>query len=81
MYYTYVLFSKSIIKYYVGQTIDINKRLEEHNRGKTKFMKTGIPWCIEYYETFKTRAEAVRLENKIKKRGAARFLEDLNTAG
>jgi len=35
MYYTYILYSPKINKYYTGQTKDLNHRLKEHNRGKT----------------------------------------------
>ena len=80
MYYTYILFSSKLNKYYTGQTIDLDRRLEEHNRGKTSFMKSGIPWELVYSTSFDTRKEAVNQEHMIKKRGAARFLSDLRDA-
>ncbi|MBN2609962.1 MAG: GIY-YIG nuclease family protein [Bacteroidales bacterium] len=63
-------------KYYTWQTGDLERRLTEHNRGKTAFMKQGIPWVIVYKKDFVERAEAMNLEKKIKKRGAKRFLTD-----
>jgi putative endonuclease len=77
MYTTYILLSKSLNKFYTGQTEDLERRLEEHSRGKIPFMKSGIPWVLIYSKTFESRAEATRLEKQIKKRGAARFLNDL----
>jgi len=41
-------------------------------------MATGMPWVILYSKAFKSRQEAVNLEMIIKKRGAARFLDDNN---
>ena len=76
MYYTYILFSPKIKRYYTGQTEDLERRLEEHNRGKTPVMAKGIPWQIVYSERFHSREEAMKLEKFIKKRGAARFLND-----
>jgi len=76
LYYTYILYSKSLQKYYTGQTENISRRLEEHNRGKTSFMKSGIPWIIVFSKEFSTRSEAMALEKQIKKRGASRFIED-----
>ncbi|MBN2486103.1 MAG: GIY-YIG nuclease family protein [Bacteroidales bacterium] len=76
MYYTYILYSPSLKKFYTGQTEDLERRFEEHNRGKTLFMKSGIPWELVYSKSFENRTEALRLERKIKKRGAKRFLED-----
>ncbi|HLN54641.1 MAG TPA: GIY-YIG nuclease family protein, partial [Bacteroidales bacterium] len=57
---------------------DLPRRLEEHNRGKTSFMRKGMPWIVVYQAEFITRAEAVSMETAIKKRGASRFLSDNN---
>ena len=78
MYITYIIFSSTIQKYYVGQTGDLIRRLEEHNRGKTPFMSRGVPWILIYSKEFSSRSEAIKLESFIKKRGAARFLKDNN---
>jgi len=78
MYYTYILFSPTLNKYYTGQTDNLQRRLEEHNRGKTSFMASGIPWNLVFSREFDLRSDAVRLEKKIKSRGALRFLNDLN---
>jgi putative endonuclease len=80
MYYTYILFSESLNKFYSGQTKDLSKRLIEHNRGKTPFMARGIPWKLVYSKESITRSDAIALEKFIKKRGAARFLADNNIA-
>jgi putative endonuclease len=75
-----MLYSQSLQTYYTGQTADLDRRLEEHNRGKTAFMKKGMPWKLIYKEDFTTRAEAMHLEKQIKKRGASRFLADKGIA-
>ena len=77
MFITYILYSFRIEKYYTGQTSDLVNRLEEHNRGKTPFMKSGIPWELKYSKEYSTRREAVALERFIKKRRASRFLKDI----
>jgi putative endonuclease len=76
MYYTYILYSQKLDSYYTGSTIDIERRLSEHNRGKTSYSRKGIPWKVIYSVSFHTRNEAVNHENQIKKRGVERFLED-----
>jgi putative endonuclease len=78
MFYVYVLFSEKLNKYYVGSTNDIQKRLVQHNAGKTSFTSRGIPWIIIISMEFNSRAEAVQLELKIKKRGINRYLQDKN---
>jgi len=77
-YFVYILFSDSLQKYYVGSTEDINKRLEEHNRGKSSFTSKGIPWKIVITFDCETRSEAVNLEKKIKNRGIKRYLQDIS---
>jgi putative endonuclease len=76
MFVTYILFSAKINKFYTGQTSDLIRRLEEHNRGKTAFMSGGAPWELLFSKEFNTRQEAIQLEKIIKKRGASRFLTD-----
>ncbi len=80
MCYTYILYSRKLKKFYTGQTEDLPKRLEEHNHGKTAYMKKGLPWVFVYQKEFTTRAEAMQLEKQIKKRGAGRYLEDMGIA-
>ena len=77
MYCTYILHSKKIDKFYTGHTNNIQRRLVEHNRGKTSFMEKGKPWILLYCKEFQNRSEAMILEKTIKKRGAARFLADI----
>jgi putative endonuclease len=76
MYVTYILYSSKLKKFYVGQTEDLYRRLEEHNRGKTPFLATGIPWILVFSMELSSRSQAMRLEKLIKKRGAARYLTD-----
>jgi putative endonuclease len=73
----YILFSKSTQKYYTGSTQDLENRLLEHNSGETKSIKHGIPWEVVWNTLLPSRAEAIQLEIKIKKRGAKRFIQDL----
>jgi putative endonuclease len=75
-YFTYILFSVSKGRYYIGHTENIRKRLDEHNRELNKSTKYGVPWTIVFQIKFETRGEAMKLENEIKKRGAQRYLED-----
>jgi len=72
----YILFSKSTQKYYTGSTQDLQNRLLEHNSGETKSIQNGIPWEVIWQTQVPSRAEAMNLESKIKKRGAKRFIED-----
>ena len=77
MYYTYILYSTTKSRFYVGQTNHIEDRLNRHNNGQSLSTKSGIPWKMIYSISLNSRSEAVLLETKIKKRGAKRYLEDI----
>lgn len=75
--FMYILFSSTLNKYYVGSTTDLNRRVAEHNRGKEKFTKTGIPWLLAYSETFEELKQARQREKYIKKMKSKIFIERL----
>ena len=78
MYIVYILYSESTSKYYTGQTDNLENRLKRHNSGLSLSTKSGKPWGLIYNIGFKTRSEAMNLEQIIKKRGAKRYLLDNN---
>ena len=80
MYKVYILLSLTKLRYYVGHTISLENRLLQHNSGQTKSTRYGIPWKVIWTKDFSTRAEAMKKENEIKKRGIARFLETIKIA-
>jgi putative endonuclease len=70
-YFVYILESEIDGRLYKGQTSDIDKRIKEHNSGKTKSTKGYKPWKLVYFEEFATREEAV-LREKFFKTGIGR---------
>ena len=77
-YTVYILYSGKILKHYAGYTEDFERRLEEHNAGKSKFTSIGVPWKRVCLIECKTKTEAIKLERKIKSRGIKRYLNDCN---
>ena len=73
----YILYSRSLNKYYVGQSSNIEDRLKRRNSGRSKYTKSGIPWELIWSKELDSRSEAMSLERKIKSRGAKRYLEDI----
>jgi putative endonuclease len=69
-YFVYVIKSETTGGIYIGQTNDINRRLEEHNnplRGKKrKYTKKRGPWKLVYFEDFSTREESIIRERTLK---------------
>ena len=78
MFKVYILHSDKLDKYYVGSTIDFSDRINRHNQGRSSYTKKGVPWELIRQFDCTTRSEAVNLENRIKKRGIQRYLEDIN---
>ena len=77
MYLTYIIYSKSKDKYYVGYTHDLKLRLERHNSGWSKSTKSGISWELVYHEKFETKSEAIKRENEIKRKKSKKYIEEL----
>jgi putative endonuclease len=66
MYYVYILRFEKTGRHYVGQTQDLQKRLQKHRQDKTKSVKNRGSFEIVYVERFATRAQAMRREKEIK---------------
>ena len=75
--FVYILFSPGLNKFYVGSTPDLDRRLAEHNRGKEKFTKTGIPWQLVYTEEFDELKDARKREASIKKQKSRKYILQL----
>ena len=78
MYFVYVIKSTVDGRLYKGLTSDLQKRIYEHNRGKTKTTKAFKPWELVYYEEFSTRDEAREREKYFKTGAGRRFLKSLD---
>jgi putative endonuclease len=79
--WVYILQSATTGRHYCGQTDALEKRIQQHNDPHNTFARTtkvfAGPWQLIWSKDLETRTEALRLEKRIKKRGIARFLQDL----
>ena len=66
MYFAYIIKSKEG-RLYIGSTNNIDKRLNEHNSGKSFWTKRYHDWQLVYKEEFQTRTEAIKREKSIKR--------------
>lgn len=66
MYYTYILKSSIDGTKYIGHTVDLKKRLKEHNQGQSKYTSTKAPFVLIWYCAFKTKEKAVSFEKYLK---------------
>jgi len=55
MFYTYILYSLSINRYYVGYTsVNVEERLKKHLSDHKGFTSKAKEWAIVYSESFLT---------------------------
>ncbi len=66
MYYVYILESQKNGQFYIGQTQNIQQRLDYHNNGRVKSTRYKRPWIIFFYKQYDTRSEAYQQEQKLK---------------
>ena len=76
MVYVYILYSSSLGKFYVGSTDNVERRIDQHNSGRSNFTSKGIPWKLIAKIECKNRSDGMGLEIQIKKRGIKRYLQD-----
>ncbi len=82
MYYTYILQSKKDNKLYIGQTNNIEDRIDRHNRGEVSSTKSRRPLKLLASKEFKTRAEAMKMEKYLKSlKGGNEFKKFINCWG
>ena len=78
MFTVYILFSEQLQKHYVGYTSNnVEKRLLEHLYNHKGFTAKAKDWKITFKSSLNSKSNAIALENKIKKRGAKRYMNDI----
>lgn len=78
VYIVYILRSQKDGKRYIGITNNLERRLQEHNSGKTKSTKTRIPVDVIYIETYDSLREARLREKYLKTSAGRRYLKEIS---
>ncbi|WP_438962736.1 GIY-YIG nuclease family protein [Nonlabens sp.] len=76
-YYTYILFSEQLDRYYIGSSQDVERRLKKHLASNKGFTARAKDWVIKYTEKFQSKNEALQRENQIKKWKSRAMIEKL----
>ncbi|EKE15706.1 MAG: Excinuclease ABC, C subunit [uncultured bacterium] len=79
MFFIYVIKNEQSGKIYIGQTNDIEKRLQRHNgilksKNTSYTYKNKGEWKVVYTEEFKSRSEAIKREKELKSYQGREFL-------
>ncbi len=79
MFYVYVIYNKSANRYYIGQTMDMKIRLEQHNNHMFKSYTSRFTgeWELIYKESVATRSEALKREKSLKSGGGREYIKTI----
>ncbi|HCE45695.1 MAG TPA: excinuclease ABC subunit C [Lentisphaeria bacterium] len=80
LYFTYIIKSDTSGRFYTGSTDNLERRLAEHQRGKTPSTRNRGPWTLVYSKSFPTKAEAVKWEMEIKRKKNTASMERIISA-
>ncbi|MBC8321458.1 MAG: GIY-YIG nuclease family protein [Bacteroidetes bacterium] len=75
-YYTYVLLSDKDQKFYTGYTSDIERRFDEHQKGKVNSTKDRRPLKLIYFEACLNQDDATHREKYLKSFHGKMFLRN-----
>jgi len=77
MHYIYILYSVKADKYYIGETPNVDTRLNWHNKLGDGFTSRYRPWELKKTFVVENRGRALRIEKYIKKKKRRSFIEKL----
>lgn len=66
MFYVYVIRSLKNNRFYIGCTNNLCRRLQEYNKGLSKYTKHTLPFKLIYYKTFDNLKNARGYEKMLK---------------
>jgi len=66
MFYVYILKSLKNGRFYIGSTNNLERRLNEHNSGKSKYTSLTRPFVLIFKEEYLSCSEAMRREKFLK---------------
>jgi len=66
IHYFYILYSKSLDRYYLGHTSDLNERLRRHITNHKGFTGKAIDWQVVYTEQYTSKDRAYKRERQVK---------------
>ncbi|KPM32690.1 Hypothetical protein I595_1116 [Croceitalea dokdonensis DOKDO 023] len=77
MHHLYIIYSKKLDRYYVGETPEIGPRLAQHNAHhfKRSFTKGAEDWQLVFSKECKDRGDACYLERFIKRMKSRKFVK------
>lgn len=76
MYYIYILLCERDNRFYTGYTNDLERRIDEHQRGKVYSTYRRLPVNLVYYEASINQADALHREKYLKSTYGKRYIRN-----
>ncbi len=79
MHYVYILYSEKINKYYIGETHNIQLRIQRHDSEyyDNKWTAKGKPWKLFHQIDCQSKSQALKIERHIKRMKSRKYIENL----
>ncbi len=79
MHFLYIIYSIKLNTFYVGESLNVNNRLQQHNQHyfKRNFTKSTDDWILKLSYKCKSKKEALFLEKFIKRMKSKIFIEKI----
>ena len=65
-YYVYIIQSLKDASYYIGVTVNLKRRISEHNNGSAKYSKSKMPYRLIWFSGFRNKIKALAFEKYLK---------------
>lgn len=66
MFFVYVIKSLKDSSTYIGSSENVENRLKQHNMGKTRSIKSKVPFYLVHVEEYDSKTEAIKRELRLK---------------
>ena len=77
MFYTYILYSQTADKYYVGSSSNPGNRLKKHRNKSKGFTNQAADWEFVFQKSFADKSHALSYEREIKSWKSRKKIEKL----
>ncbi len=79
--FLYILQSVTNDRFYIGSTNNLERRLEEHNNGESKYTNLTKPFKLVFSQKYPTLVDARKIEYKLKKLKSRKIIEKILSDG
>lgn len=79
MHFVYILYSKKLNRYYIGETFDVATRLQRHNSDyyENKYTSKGQPWELFLKIDYQDKKQALKIEQHIKRMKSKNYIKNM----